>query len=80
MKTIFKFLKEAFSEQGRPSSRRILGGLLIVTCCFCIIFSLIKYGMNDNVSNTINVALISGVSLMGVTSVANILTKKGNNQ
>lgn len=64
------FLKEAFSENGVASSKRILAGIIILVVGFCTSYGCVKYGITDNLKSLLEVETISALSLLGVTVVS----------
>lgn len=72
----FSYLGKAFSENGYPSSKRILAGLIIIVVLFCTTWSIIKYGMTDNNESIIQIEIITAGALLGVTSITSIWKDK----
>lgn len=72
MKNFLHFLREAFSENGSPSSKRIIGGFMILVITLCTGWSVLTYGMTDNNKAVIEIEIISGCSLLGLSSVTSI--------
>lgn len=67
---------------GILSSKRLFGGITILVVLGCIIMLVIKEGGTDVVENLLITAMILGASLLGISSVSNIvncMTKKKNN-
>ena len=77
------FLKTILSgENGILSSKRLFGGITILVVLGCIITLVIKEGGTNVVENLLITAMILGASLLGISSVSNILScmgKKKNN-
>lgn len=72
------FLKEAFSENGNPSSKRLLGGIIICVVMFCTTWSIMTTGMTDNNRSVIEIEIITAGALLGITSVTSIWKDKPN--
>ena len=70
--TFKKFIREAFSESGVPSAKRVIGGLMIVVVLFCTVFSCVKFGMTVHVTSVIETEIITAGALLGVSSVTSI--------
>lgn len=73
------FLKEAFSENGTPSSKRIIGGFMILVITLCTGWSILKFGMTDNNKSVVEIEIISGCSLLGLSSVTSIWKNTSDN-
>lgn len=72
---LIRFLRSAFSECGRPSSKRIVGGLIAVAVCFCTVYITIRQGMSPELRSVIEVEIISACALLGVSSITSIWKK-----
>ena len=79
MKRAFKnlstFMRLAFCENGRPSSKRVLAGVIIVCVMFVTIWSCCAYGMTDNNKSVVETEIICATAMLGVSSVTRIWTK-----
>lgn len=69
---LLKFLYLAFSEKGRPSSKRIFGGLIILTICVSTLYATYHYGITDRIKQLMEIEFIGGCSLLGLTSITDI--------
>jgi len=72
------FWRTVFSEQGRPSSKRVLGGLMIIVCLGLLISFSVTEGCTDNVKDLIELILILASSLLGISSITGIWKNRGN--
>lgn len=70
--------KEIFSgSNGYLSSKRVLGGIVLIACLvFCIIQGA-REGMTDNIKDLFEILIITSTTLLGITSVTSIW--KGRN-
>ena len=75
LKNLFTFLRLAFSENGRPSSKRVLGGVIIIGVMFATIWSCCRDGMTDNNKHIIEVEIICATAMLGVSNITNIWKK-----
>lgn len=66
-----EFWKAVFSEGGTPSSKRV--------ACGYIITAMIKDGCTECVKDLLQTIIISGMSLLGLSSVTDIF-KKGKTE
>lgn len=67
------FFWKVFSENGKyPSSKRVVGAFIIVTAMVCTVISVCKEGMTDNIKDILEVEVITGGALLGVSSVTSI--------
>lgn len=66
-------LRETFSSSsGHLSSKRILGGIVLISCLvFCIVQGA-REGMTDNIKDLFEILIITSTTLLGITSVTNI--------
>ena len=73
-------LRETFSaSSGHLSSKRILGGIVLISCLiFCIVQGA-REGMTDNIKDLFEILIITSTALLGITSVTSIW-KNGNTQ
>lgn len=72
-----EFWRTVFSEQGRPSSKRVLGGLMILVCLGLLVGFSVSEGCTDNVKDLIELILILASSLLGISSITGIWKNKG---
>lgn len=72
MSKLFTFLRLAFSENGRPSSKRVLGGVIIIGVMFATIWSCCKDGMTENNKFIIETEIICATAMLGVSNITNI--------
>lgn len=72
MGKLFTFLRLAFSENGRPSSKRVLGGIIIIGVMFATIWSCCKEGMTENNKFIIETEIICATAMLGVSNITNI--------
>ena len=65
--------RETFSaSSGHLSSKRILGGIVLMACLvFCIIQGA-REGMTDNIKDLFEILIITSTALLGITSVTSI--------
>ena len=73
-------LRETFSaSSGHLSSKRILGGIVLISSLiFCIVQGA-REGITDNIKDLFEILIITSTALLGITSVTNIW-KNGNAQ
>jgi hypothetical protein len=71
-----KFFKEIFSENGRGSSKRIVGAIAYLVALFCVIWLTLHEGGTIVVEGLISTLIVSASALLGLTSIANIFKKK----
>lgn len=70
-------IKEIFcASNGHLSSKRILGSIVIIAVLVATIIESTKEGITDNIKDLYEVFIITGTSLLGITSVTNIFTAK----
>ena len=71
-------LRETFSSSsGHLSSKRILGGIVLISCLiFCIVQGA-REGMTNNIKDLFEILIITSTTLLGITSVTSIW--KGRN-
>lgn len=65
--------RETFSaSSGHLSSKRILGGIVLMACLiFCIVQGA-REGMTDNIKDLFEILIITSTALLGITSVTSI--------
>lgn len=69
---VLHFTKLAFSENGDPSSKRILGALYLTTCLGIIVYLAVTRGDTEHVCNLVEMMIgVSGL-LLGISSVTGI--------
>lgn len=73
-----KFWKMVFSEQGRPSSKRVLGAFMIMVCLGILIGFAATEGCTDNVKSLMDLVLVLSSSLLGISSITGIWKNKDN--
>ena len=72
--------RETFSaSSGQLSSKRILGGLVLVVCLVFVIVQGVQEGVTDNIKDLLEIFIITSTTLLGITSVTNIWKNKNNN-
>jgi len=65
--------RETFSaSSGHLSSKRILGGIVLMTCLVFIVIQAIREGMTDNIKDLFEILIITSTALLGITSVTSI--------
>ena len=65
--------RETFSSSsGHLSSKRILGGIVLMTCLIFIVIQAVREGMTDNIKDLFEILIITSTALLGITSVTNI--------
>lgn len=75
--TFRQFMQLAFSEKGRPSSKRVIGGLLVVGVIISTIIS-VCVGHTMFLESILNTSLIVGAALLGLSSVTSIWKNDGS--
>ena len=70
------FWRLVFCENGRPSSKRVMGATCLTVCLFCLVWLTIKEGGTQVVENIMQTLLIVSSALLGISSVTSIW--KGN--
>lgn len=68
------FLRESLSENGIPSSKRVLACIIILVVMFCTAFGCVKEGITEIIKSLLEVEIIVAGSLLGVTTVTNGVT------
>lgn len=71
-----EFWKAVFSEGDTPSSKRVAGTFMVLVACGCIITAMVKDGCTECVKDLLQTIIISGMSLLGLSSVTDIFKKK----
>lgn len=74
-------LKEIFSsDNGYLSSKRVLGGIVLMSCLIFTIVQAVREGMTDNLKDLFEWLIITSTALLGINSVTSIWkNKKPNN-
>lgn len=73
------FLKEMLSgSNGVVSSKRIIGALTMLVVLGCTIYFTVHEGCTQFVENIMQTLIISACGLLGITSVAGMLSNKSN--
>lgn len=74
-------LKEIFSsDNGYLSSKRVLGGIVLMSCLVFTIVQAVREGMTDNLKELFEWLIITSTALLGINSVTSIWkTKKPKN-
>lgn len=80
MRKVFHFIKEVFSENGQPSSKRIVGGLGLLVVHVGWLYALKASGLSYEVVTLGEVLIITDGSLLGITSVSNAVKSFGKNK
>lgn len=72
-------LRETFSSSsGYLSSKRILGGIVLISCLiFCIVQGA-REGMTDNIKDIFELMIITATTLLGISSVTGIWKTKNS--
>lgn len=70
--TLKEFIQLSFCENGRPSSKRVVGAFMIFVVMIVLVVTLIIHGVTPFVENLAQTALITGASLLGLSSVTSI--------
>lgn len=65
-------LREAFSENGIGSSKRMLGALIITVCMGCIIYFVVTEGATEHVTQLLDTAMLVACGLLGLGSIASV--------
>lgn len=69
------FISRALSATGDISAKRLTGFLLILACIVCIIWLTATEGGTDVVESLLQTSIITGCSLLGLSSVTSIWRK-----
>ena len=69
--TFRQFMQLAFSEGGVPSSKRVIGGVLVIGVIIAAII-LASVGGVDFLDGLLQTMLITGASLLGLSSITSI--------
>lgn len=75
--TFRQFMQLAFSEKGSPSSKRVVGGLLVIGVIISTIIS-VCLGHTIFLESILNTSLIVGAALLGLSSVTSIWKQDGS--
>lgn len=68
-----QFWWNVFSEEnGQPSSKRIVGGFMILCTQICLIVEFALHGASDIVKDLLELNLIIGASLLGLSNITSI--------
>lgn len=67
-----KFWWEVFSEEGRASSKRVIGGFMILCTQICLVVEFALHGGNTMVKDLFEINLIIGASLLGLSNITSI--------
>lgn len=70
------FIKDIFSENGRGSSKRVVGAIAYLVVLICIVWLTITAGAIPIVENLLTTLVISASALLGLSSVTNIFKNK----
>lgn len=73
---MIKFIKEIFSENGKGSSKRIVGAIAYLIVLACISCLTVCEGGTPVVENLLTTLIISASALLGLSSVTNIFKNK----
>jgi hypothetical protein len=66
-------LKEILSgESGHLSSKRVLGGIVLMSCLIFTIIQAVREGMTDNLKELFEWLIITSTALLGINSVTSI--------
>lgn len=66
-------LKEIFSsDNGYLSSKRVLGGIVLVSCLIFTIVQAVREGMTDNLKELFEWLIITSTALLGINSITSI--------
>lgn len=69
------FLSRALSATGDISAKRLTGFLLIIACIVCMIWLTVSEGGTMVVESLLQTSIITGCSLLGLSSVTGIWRK-----
>ena len=75
MNKILNWIKEALSEGGVPSSKRLLGCIVLVSVIGVWAYETIGHGLNEHETDLAEVLVMVACVLLGITSVSNIFKK-----
>ena len=73
------FIYLCFSENGTPSSKRVLGCLMLLIVLIILFIFSITEGCTNNVKDIVELIIITSGALLGISSVTSIW-KPNNNQ
>lgn len=65
-------IREALSEKGVGSAKRVFGAIILLICLGCIVYLVIKEGATEHVTELLNTCLIIAAALLGISSITNI--------
>ena len=66
------WFREAFSEKGIGSAKRLIGAFICVVSMGCIVYLTIKNGAVPIVEDLLQTSMIVGASLLGLYSITSI--------
>lgn len=70
-------LREIFSSaSGHLSSKRILGGIVLLTCLVAVIVQACQEGITDNIKTLFEWFIATSTGLLGITSITGIWKSK----
>ena len=72
-----KWFKEAMSENGVGSAKRLIGVMMTVVAMLCLCYLTINFGAVEVVESLLNTTIITGAALLGLYSITSIFK---NNQ
>lgn len=70
-----EFWKKVFSEDGEPSSKRIIGGFGMVTMVVSVCVMAINNGCSECVKDLVQTIVLSSMGLLGISSVTGAFKK-----
>lgn len=71
-KAVRSWMREAFSEKGIGSAKRLVGAFICVVTMGCIVYLTIKEGATPAVQDLLQTSMIVGASLLGLYSITSI--------
>lgn len=78
MKPSREFWREMLSENGNGSSKRLFGGISILTALGCIVYLTVTEGCTDCVEGLLQVLIITSCSLLGLSSITSVFKGGGS--
>ena len=78
-KGVKDFFNVCFSEDGRPSSKRVLACIMIIVVLGVLITFSVTEGCTDNVKDIIELIIITSGGLLGISNITSIWKDKGKN-
>lgn len=66
------FFREVMSENGEPSSKRIIGGIAYFVCLFCVVVLVLKEGGTVVVESLLQTILVTSSYLLGISNITDI--------